>query len=780
MATLSQSIRIYDGMSGPLRHITRAMNIVISDFQRLQSVSNNPIDTVGLKVARQELAQATVKLDKMEQSIKQSNQAQQGFNRSLRSGADAAGNLWNKIKGVAVAAGGLFGAKQILGLSDQLTGAQARLNLMVDDGGSVEALEKKIMASANRARTYYMDTMPSVAKLGLLAGKAFNNNDEIIRFSELMSKNFIIAGASTSEQQNAMYQLNQAMASGRLQGDEYRSIIENAPLLAQSIEDYMRNVQRAQGTLKDWSSQGLLTADVIKNALFSSADEIEERFSQMPMTGAQIWSQIKNAAIEAFQPVSEQWNQLLNSREFQRDVNGVLQDLSSLSSGAVTLFGQVVNAARNLGQALKGPLQIGGKLLGGMIQNWRVILPLVTSAVLVHKGYNVVVKAQEGLETLSAAKKALKTSATIAETAATTTATGAQVGYNAALLACPLTWAVMGITAIGAALIGTSLLMKDSTSDVRKWGQSIAEETARANQQIDDNAKQEMVAAEKAKALYENFETLYGKAERTAKEIDEMRSITNQLNNIIPNLNANFDSTSRGLERLTGKLKEATNAFYDFSYAQAMQKAYQEKVDIAAKNIVEAEEKRSSLVSQRGSVYEQQEKLKMDMATGKYRNYEVQGYLVNQTQYAENLGKSYNSLATNINKDIAAVDKVIADNEKNLKSYFSSIESFQNRIDSFGNRFDTNDDLSGNNYLGEIAANTARTADAMDMSEEYLKSIRDLAEGDVIDRTTVASITVDMGGVSNTINSPMDLDGVVTYIADYVSEGLAVAVEGVH
>ena len=106
--------------------------------------------------------------------------------------------------------------------------------------------------------------------------------------------------------------------------------------------------------------------------------------------------------------------------------------------------------------------------------------------------------------------------------------------------------------------------------------------------------------------------------------------------------------------------------------------------------------------------------------------------------------------------------------------------NYQDIVDSFGNRFDTNDDLSGNNYLGEIAANTARTADAMDISNEDLKYIRDLAERDIIDRTTVASITVDMGGVSNTINSPMDLDGVVTYIADYVSEGLAVAVEGVH
>ncbi len=780
MPILEQTLRINDIMTRPLRNITASMNILISNFERLQRVSANPIDVAGMQTAREHIAKANVQLDQVEQSIKQSNQAQQGFNRSLRSGADAAGALWNKIKGVAVAAGGLFGAKQILGLSDQLTGAQARLNLIVDDGGSVAALEKKIMASAQRSRAGYLDTMQSVSKLGLLAGDAFSSNDEMIRFAELMNKNFIIAGASTSEQQNAMYQLNQAMASGRLQGDEYRSIIENAPLLAQSIEDYMRNVQRAQGTLKDWSSQGLLTADVIKNALFSSADEIEERFSQMPMTGAQIWSQIKNAAIEAFQPVSEQWNQLLNSREFQRDVNGVLQDLSSLSSGAVTLFGQVVNAARNLGQTLKGPLQIGGKLLGGMIQNWRVILPLVTSAVIVHKGYNVVVKAQEGLETLSAAKKALKTSATVAETAATTTATGAQIGYNAALLACPTTWIVMGITAIGAALIGTTLLMKDSTASVKQWGESLAEETARANEQIDENAKQEMVAAEKAKALYENFETLYGKAERTAKEIDEMRSITNQLNNIIPNLNANFDSTSSGLEKLTGKLKEATSAFYDFSYAQAMQKAYQEKVDVAAKNIVEAQEKKNSLMKDKGKVYEQQEAYKIGLASGAYSTESGQRGLASEATKAQNYLIGLNMKNSAINRDISEVDKIITDNEKNLKSYFSNIESFRKKIDGFGNRFDIETDPSGNNYLGDIAANTARTADALDIADEDLKYIRDLAERDIIDRTTVASITVDMGGVTNQLTSDMDIDGVMEVMANHLRDNLVVAAEGVH
>ncbi len=762
MSTLSQSIRIYDGMSGPLRHITRAMNIVISNFERLQHVSATPIDVAGMQAAREHIAKANVQLDQVEQSIKQSNQAQQGFNRSLRSGADAAGALWNKIKGVAVAAGGLFGAKQILGLSDQLTGAQARLNLIVDDGGSVAALEQKIMASAQRSRAGYLDTMQSVSKLGLLAGKAFSSNDEMIRFDELMNKNFVIAGASTSEQQNAMYQLNQAMASGRLQGDEYRSIIENAPLLAQSIEDYMRNVVKAEGTMKDWSSEGLLTATVIKNALFSSADEIEQRFAQMPMTGAQIWAQIKNAATEAFQPVSEQWNQLLNSREFQRDVNGALQDLSSLSSGAVTLFGQIVNSARNLGQALKGPLQVGGKLLGGMIQNWRIILPLITSAVLVHKGFNAVVKIQEGLETLSAAKKAIKATATLADAAATTTATGAQIGYNTALLACPITWFVGGIALVGGSLLGISLLMRDSISDVREWSKSLEESTQNAYKQIEDNAKQEMVAAEKAKLLYENFETLYGKAERTAKEIDEMRSITEQLNSIIPNLNAQFRDEASAIDNLKNKLYDATEAFLTFSRAQALAKAYQEKMEVAAQNIADSEERKSQL----------QEKL--EKATVNKNSVNTNLPYISRMQ----LQGYYGLDASGYSGEIKVVQNTIDKYTKEFDNYFNKMVDQTKIANGFGDMFET--DPGGNDYLGDIAANTARTADALDIADEDLKYIRDLAERDIIDRTTVASITVDMGGVTNQLTSDMDIDGVMEVMANHLRDNLVVAAEGVH
>ena len=177
------------------------------------------------------------------------------------------------------------------------------MELLVDDGGSVDKLEAKIMTAANRARASFLDISSSVAKLGIIAEKLFGSTDEIIAFTELLNKNFIVAGASSKEAAMAMYQLTQAIESGRLQGDEFRSIIEKCSTVGKHIEDYMINVVKAKGTLKDWARKGRLTADVIKAAVFRSADEINERFNDIPMTFGQVMNIMGNMLLEVFNPV---------------------------------------------------------------------------------------------------------------------------------------------------------------------------------------------------------------------------------------------------------------------------------------------------------------------------------------------------------------------------------------------------------------------------------------------------------------------------------------------
>lgn len=298
MATIKSSLQLYDGMTPVLKSITKALNMTLNSFEAVQSASGKAINVRALQAAREELARAAAGYDNIEREIKEATAAQQ----KLNSGASG---LVGKFGALAVAAGAAFGARGAIQLIDQMSSVSARVNLINDGLQTNAELSDKIFASANRAGAVYADTAAVISKMGLSAAKAFSGNDELIRFTELMNKNFQIGGASIQEQTSAMHQLSQAMGSGRLQGDEYRSIIENAPLLANAIEDYMRNAG-FEGTMKEWASDGLLTANVIKEALFSSADEIEERYARMPKTFGVMWTIVSNNLIKAMQPAM-QW-----------------------------------------------------------------------------------------------------------------------------------------------------------------------------------------------------------------------------------------------------------------------------------------------------------------------------------------------------------------------------------------------------------------------------------------------------------------------------------------
>lgn len=223
-----------------------------------------------------------------------------------------------------------------LDYSDNLALNKARLNLMNDGLQTTEELQDKIFAASQRSRGSYDDMTKSVAKLGLLAGDAFKSNDEMIAFSEMMNKSFKVSGASNQEISSATYQLTQAMAAGKLQGDEFRSIMKNAPMLADAIAKYMG---KSKGELKELSSEGVITSDIIKNALFSSADEINQKYEQMPKTFADVMTSIQNNAQKTLQPVADKISNLLNSPQFQSMVNVIINGIGLIGDGIAWLLG---------------------------------------------------------------------------------------------------------------------------------------------------------------------------------------------------------------------------------------------------------------------------------------------------------------------------------------------------------------------------------------------------------------------------------------------------------
>lgn len=433
MASIRSQMVLNDGISGVLRKINTALNTTLNAFEQVQRASGNAVDTVQIQAARAALVEANREVDNMAEGYRRAAQQEEVLNRGLRNGASAADGMLGRVKSLVATLAAGAGAKAVLGLSDQLASSSARLSLIVDDGGSVDALEQKIMASAQRSRASYLGTMQTISKLGLQAGDAFNSNDELIRFTELLNKNFVIGGSSATEQAAAMYQLTQAMGSGRLQGDEYRSIIENAPMLAGAIEDYMRNVQGATGAMKDWSSEGLLTAGVIKAAVFNSADEVEARFQQMPMTWGQVWTQMQNKAIAAFDSVLSKLNQVANSERFSTVTNGIISGLAGIAAVAGVVLDLLIS---------------GGALV---VDNWSWISPIVWGLVAAFIAYNTVALITNGINGAMALAEGVKAAALAMSTGATFAATAAQYGLNAALLACPITWIVVLVVALVAA-----------------------------------------------------------------------------------------------------------------------------------------------------------------------------------------------------------------------------------------------------------------------------------------------------------------------------------------
>lgn len=642
MATLEQTLRINDIMTRPLRNITASMNILISNFERLQRVSANPIDVAGMQTAREHIAKANVQLDQVEQSIKQSNQAQQGFNRSLRSGADAAGALWNKIGGIAAAIGGLSAIKGLINLSDQQTMINARLNLIVDDGGSLSDLQNKIMASAQRSRASYSDTADIISKIGLRAADSFKNNDEIIRFSETLNKMYTIAGASQEEMRSANLQLVQALGSGILRGEEFNAVFEAAPNVMQAVAEYM---QQPIGALKDLAANGQISADIVKNALFAAAEETDEKFSQMPMTWSQMWTTITNTALQAFGPV-----------------------IDAIGRGAQFIY-----------------------------DNWSTIEPIFWGIV-------------GAVGALSIAFGIWKIY-TWAQTAAL-------YGLSAALTA----------TGIGAIVVVIGLVI----GAIAKWVQSVGGLKIAWLTVVDkvltawDAVKLAFVlGVNHVKNLWNTLQLAW---------MSTVVAIQNWAGDLKVNVLTILQNMINGAISLINQFIGLLNKIPGVNIDLVSQMTF--ATTAAAENDVAKKARSDDLQRYRNQILSDMEARTLDWR------------IMQQKAQDDHLNR--------------LVEITVAKNEA---------------AENYGIPSDWNSMLQN---VGDTAANTARTADAMDISNEDLKYIRDLAERDIIDRTTVASITVDMGGVSNTINSPMDLDGVVTYIADYVSEGLAVAVEGVH
>lgn len=427
MATIRTAIQLQDGMSPVVRSMNTALSICINSFESMQAASGRAVDTSSLQTARAELAKASVAMDHVEKNILEADAAQNQLNNEFRQGQSAADGLAGKVKNIAIGIATAVGASKAIELSDTVAQTTARLDLMNDKQQTTADLQQMIFQSAQQARGAYQTTADAVGKLGMQAKDAFSSTAEIVAFTEQLNKTFVIAGTSTVGVESAMLQLTQAMAAGKLQGEELNAILDNAQPIVANIAKYMGV---PVGAIKEMASEGMISAEIIKNAMFAAADETNKKFESMPKTFGQITTAIQNQALMAFQPVLQNLNSIANSDRFDKMVNGIIGGLVILTNAAAGAFDIMTMGA------------------GFIAEHWSFIEPIIWGVVAAYAAYNVEALIAAVRTGIATGAKLAHAAASAAETMAIIALIAAQEGLNAALYACPLSWILMAIVAL--------------------------------------------------------------------------------------------------------------------------------------------------------------------------------------------------------------------------------------------------------------------------------------------------------------------------------------------
>ena len=365
--------------------------------------------------------------ERLNNSIRNSQENQDKFSNSINTSYSNGNKLLSTIKNIALAVGGISAIKGLFNLSDEMTNNKARLNLIVDDGGSVEALQNKIFVSAMNARASYQTTTDIITKLGLQAGKAFKGNDELIAFAEQLNKTFVISGTEATGIESTMYNLTQALSTGVLRGQDLNAVFSNAPQIVQNIADYL-NVPI--GKIRDMAADGKISAQIVKNAMLKAADETNAKFNKMPMTWNQVFTKMKNIAIKALDPVLNKINALANNQQVQE------------------MFNMFINGASLAAQAILNLIEGISWLLSVL----EPVAPVILGLVGAYVGFNIVSMIASGLLGMLSIAHGIAGAAEMLHSGQTMAATAAQWGLNSALLACPITWIVILIMALIVAL----------------------------------------------------------------------------------------------------------------------------------------------------------------------------------------------------------------------------------------------------------------------------------------------------------------------------------------
>lgn len=713
--------------------------------QRIQQIENNPVN-VGADNANAELEQLRMQLNQAIQEQNSLNQAMQNmdvsaandaylrlsqtvgnteryirdnvdeqgrFNQEISAGTQQANELTNTIKRAVAAYISIQSIGKALNISDELVQTTSRLNMMNDGVQTTAELVNMVYAAAQDARGSFGQMADVVARFGNNAKDAFSSSEEVVAFADLIQKQMTIAGASTQEAANAELQLSQALGSGVLRGDELNSIFEQAPNLIQNIADYL---DVPIGKIREMAADGELSADVVKAAIFSAADDINSKFNEMPMTWGQMWQSMQNTALIAFQPVLQRLNDLANSEAFQTFIQGAIEAMATLANILLNVFEIAASVGAFIGD------------------NWSIIAPIIYGVIAALGAYLAIMGIVNAITAISAAIDATKAAADALAAGQTFLWTVQQYGLNAALAACPITWIIVLIIALIAIIFAVCNAIAKMTG-IANSGFGVI--TGGVNVVIQFFKNLGLTVANIALGIGNAIAALAS-------------NMMTAFHNAICNVQSwfyNLLSTALSvIEGICAALNKLPFVEFDYSGISSAADDYAAKASEAAGN----KEDYQSI---------------SDAFNEGFTTFDA--FQDGWASDAFNAGAAWGD---------GIADKV---------SNFSLSDVFgQTDIPNVGDYTSGFNDAIANSGVGDsignIDDNTGKIKDSLDVTEEDLKYLRDIAEQEAINRFTTAEINVDMSGMQNTVNSGDDIDGFMTKLTDSVNEAVDNMTEGVH
>lgn len=784
-----------DNMTAPIMSITNSLDRMINTFSNVKTAAD--LDNSSLQDMKNQIELANVAVKQVDQSmqllsdsISENGNAQRGFNDQIKKGENNADSLLKKIMSVAGVYLSIRGIGKVMDWSDELANTTARLNMINDGMQTTQELQDKVFRSAQRSRASYQQTADVVGKLGIQAGEAFSSNDELIAFAEQLNKSFVVAGTSAQGIESTMYNLTQALSSGVLRGQDLYAVFSNAPQIVQNIADYMGV---PIGQIRDMAAEGQLSAKIVKNAMLAAAEETNARFEQMPMTWSQIWTLMSNDLMKIIQPVLQLIGRA--AKWFHDNLTPVISRITAqLIPLIMRLFEIIQNNMPQIEQVLQGittaievVIQVIGKIIdvatavyNFFVDNWSKISPIVYTIVGAIIAYEMWMKLSAiATGIVTAAKYAYIFALSIFNMTAAKAA-AAQWGLNNAMYANPIGIIIALVVALAVAFVifteqivgaiwwlgalfkniglwiaNVGISVWNTIKNIGRWFENLGLAIWAIIQNIGFGIANFFLGIwEVVKAIASNIGTAFSNAWTWIqiqfwKMVDGimqgLKSIAELANRVLGWMGINIDTS--GLDFAKSRITDLSNK-------------YGEMKDIGAAWAAGSSTFEYKSV---GEAWRTNEINWFDDWAKGITTYDV-------------FQKGWGSDAYNRGAEIGAEihDKIMS------------------VFDMF--KFDTKEEppppdkepppWKDDGYLDEILNNTGNTADntkrTADISEENLKYLRDIAERDTINRFTTAEVNIDFGGVTNNIGSDMDLDGVISYIADGTREALELVAEGVH